>query len=56
MLVANGSLMGADPNRIILKRIILTGYPIKVHKRKATIRWLFFNPEDVNVSHWRRGS
>ena len=46
-LVGSGSLLGVDPNRIIAKRIILTGHPYKVHKKTATIRYLFFNQPDV---------
>ncbi|KAG0304524.1 hypothetical protein BGZ98_005410 [Dissophora globulifera] len=46
-LVATGTLMDADPRRIVAKRIILTGHPFKVHKRSATIRFMFFNPDDV---------
>ncbi|KAG0054160.1 hypothetical protein BGZ83_011856 [Gryganskiella cystojenkinii] len=46
-LVATGTLMDADPRRIIAKRIILTGHPFKVHKRTATIRFMFFNPDDI---------
>jgi pre-rRNA-processing protein TSR1 len=33
--------------QIILKRIILTGYPLKINKRRATVRYMFFNPKDV---------
>ena len=43
MLVASGSLLNADPERIIAKRIILTGHPFKVHKKIATVRFMFFN-------------
>lgn len=46
-LVAVGSAMDADPNRIILKRIILTGIPVRTHKRKAVVKHMFYNPEDV---------
>eukprot|EP00245_Coleochaete_scutata_P001539 TRINITY_DN1191_c0_g3_i1.p1 TRINITY_DN1191_c0_g3~~TRINITY_DN1191_c0_g3_i1.p1 ORF type:complete len:496 (-),score=114.54 TRINITY_DN1191_c0_g3_i1:351-1775(-) len=46
-LVAAGSVRGADPDRIILKKIILSGYPLRVQKRKAVVRYMFHNPEDV---------
>jgi hypothetical protein len=42
-LVAMGSFMSADPTRIIAKRIILTGHPFKVHRKTATVRYMFFN-------------
>ena len=46
-LLAHGSMLGADADRIVLKRIILTGYPTRVHKRHATVKYMFYNPEDV---------
>ncbi|KZW00951.1 ribosome biogenesis protein tsr1 [Exidia glandulosa HHB12029] len=46
-LVAMGTFLNPDPTRIIAKRIVLTGHPYKVHKKTATIRYMFFNPEDV---------
>ncbi|KAL2630707.1 hypothetical protein R1flu_015393 [Riccia fluitans] len=46
-LVASGSLRKVDPDQIILKRIILSGYPHRVSKRKAVVRFMFHNPEDV---------
>ncbi|KAI0373939.1 ribosome biogenesis protein tsr1 [Pilatotrama ljubarskyi] len=46
-LVAMGSFLNPDTTRIIAKRIILTGHPFKIHKKTATIRYMFFNAEDV---------
>jgi len=46
-LVATGSMIGADADRIVVKRAVLTGYPLRVNKRHATVRYMFFNPEDV---------
>jgi len=46
-LVAVGSMLGADSDRIVIKRIVLTGYPVRVHKRHATVKYMFYNPEDV---------
>lgn len=46
-LVAIGSMLGADADRIVVKRIILTGYPVRVHKRYATVKYMFYNPEDA---------
>nr|XP_027091607.1 pre-rRNA-processing protein TSR1 homolog isoform X2 [Coffea arabica] len=47
VVAAVGSLRSIDPDRILLKKIILTGYPQRVSKLKATVRYMFHNPEDV---------
>ncbi|CAA0270937.1 unnamed protein product [Arabidopsis thaliana] len=46
-IAALGSLKSVEPNKIILKKIILTGYPQRVSKMKASVRYMFHNPEDV---------
>jgi pre-rRNA-processing protein TSR1 len=46
-LVAIGSMIAADADRIIIKRIVLTGFPVKVQKRFATVKYMFYNPDDV---------
>ena len=43
---AIGSALTCDPDRIILKRCILSGVPLRTHKRKATVYKMFENPED----------
>ena len=46
-IVASGLVLPPDPLKIILKRVILTGYPLRCHKKKATIRYMFFDPKDI---------
>ncbi|TVU30228.1 hypothetical protein EJB05_21838 [Eragrostis curvula] len=62
-IAAVGSLKCVDPDRIILKKIVLTGYPQRVSKLKAMVRYMFHNPDDVKwfkpvelwTKHGRRG-
>lgn len=46
-IVAAGTLLSVNPDRLLIKRIILTGTPISVHKRNAVVRHMFFNADDV---------
>lgn len=46
-LVGTGALKSCNPDRVVLKRIVLSGYPVKVTKKKAVVRWMFHNPDDV---------
>ncbi|KAI0977886.1 hypothetical protein GJ496_000471, partial [Pomphorhynchus laevis] len=47
-LVASGHLVSCDVNRVNLERVILRGKPYKINGRKAVVRGMFSNPEDIN--------
>ncbi|KAG8531127.1 uncharacterized protein KY384_004484 [Bacidia gigantensis] len=47
-LIAKGTVLPPSTTRVIAKRVILTGHPYKIHKKLVTIRYMFFNKEDVS--------
>ncbi|KAF7995100.1 hypothetical protein HCN44_004572 [Aphidius gifuensis] len=48
-LIAKGNVLSADPNRLLIKRVVLSGHPFKVNKHSAVIRFMFFNRDDINA-------
>ncbi|KAH3669172.1 hypothetical protein WICMUC_005011 [Wickerhamomyces mucosus] len=47
-LVGSGSFLNAEHQRVLAKRAIITGHPLKIHKNVVTIRYMFFNPDDIH--------
>jgi len=46
-LIATGTSLPPSLNRVVAKRIILTGHPFKINKKVVTVRYMFFNDDDV---------
>ncbi|KAH7116836.1 hypothetical protein B0J11DRAFT_102196 [Dendryphion nanum] len=46
-LIATGTSLPPSTNRVIAKRVILTGHPLKINKRVVTVRYMFFSDQDV---------
>ena len=46
-LCLTGSVRDANPDRIILKRVILSAVPFRTHKHKSVARFMFHNPDDI---------
>nr|UWK20470.1 ribosomal biogenesis protein [Trichoderma stromaticum] len=46
-LIATGTALPPSTSRVVAKRVILAGHPYHIHKKIVTIRYMFFNREDV---------
>ena len=44
-MIAQGNFHSVNPDRIVLKKVILTGYPIRVRKKMGVVKHMFHNPE-----------
>ncbi|XP_074645813.1 pre-rRNA-processing protein TSR1 homolog [Tubulanus polymorphus] len=47
-LIATGSVMSVNPDRIITKRVVLSGHPFKINRKMAVVRYMFFNRDDIS--------
>jgi len=46
-LIATGNLLEINAHRILLKRKVLTGFPCRTHRRRAVLRYMFWNADDI---------
>src|SRR2546423_1499278 len=46
-LIGTATTIAPSDSRVVVKRVILTGHPYKIHKKLVTVRYMFFNKEDV---------
>lgn len=46
-ILAQGTFVNSDYTRILAKRAVLTGEIYQIHKSVVTVRYMFFNNEDV---------
>ena len=41
--MATGTLHGVHPDRIVAKKVVLSGHPMKIINKQAIVRYMFFN-------------
>ena len=41
-----------DPDRVVTKRIVLSGHPFKINKKHAVVRYMFFNRGQIGWSYF----
>ena len=46
-LVGQGTFLNCDHTRVMAERVVLTGHAVKIHKKLITVRYMFFNSEDI---------
>merc|ERR1712154_488890 len=46
-LCCHGNVLNVDAHRLLIERKVLTGSPMRVQRRRAVIRYMFWNADDV---------
>jgi len=46
-LIATGTVLNSNPDRVVVKKIVLSGHPFKIHKKSSVVRYMFFNRDDI---------
>jgi len=46
-LIGIGQLLSVNPDRLLLKKILLSGIPFRVIRGKARVKQMFYSPEDI---------
>ena len=52
-LLATGTVAGSDPNRVVVKKIVLSGHPFKINKKSSVVRYMFFNRGKATKKEYR---